>query len=100
MIVAGQGPGLVVPGVTFIGGPLQWSGANYFGSPSKGINSNSQPLVIDFSATVTAFGVDLRAFAGFGDTATADVYASGDTTLIGSDGDIALNGEGIPVFFG
>src|SRR5262245_45482503 len=97
----GQGPGLVVPGVSF---PLsihgQWNGAGYFGSPSRELLGGDPALVIDFSVPVQAFGVDLRAFSGFPATATMKVFASDDLTPIGTLAPITLVGAGIPVFAG
>jgi hypothetical protein len=104
-IVGGQGPGLVQSGLnfTFGTGGLQWDGAGYFGSPSKEILSGSpagQPLGIQFTGLVNAFGIDLRAFTGFGATATVNIFAPNDTTLIASVSGIALSSSGVPVFFG
>ncbi len=104
-ICNGQGPGLVVPGVsfTFGSGGGQWDGAGYFGSPSKEILSGvpaGQPLVIDFASSVGAFGVDLRAFSGFGATANAQIFGPDDTTLIGTLAGITLSSSGVPVFAG
>jgi hypothetical protein len=105
-IVNGQGPGLVQPDLdfTFASGLLQWDGAGYFGSPSKEILSGAppgQPLTITFtSGTVTAFGVDLRAFSGFGATADMKVFALDGTTLIGELSGITLPDTGVPVFAG
>jgi hypothetical protein len=97
----GQGPGLVVAGVSF---PLsvhgQWNGAGYFGSPTRDFLGGDPELVIDFSVPVEAFGVDLRAFAGFPGTATMIVFASDDVTPVGTLTPIALGGDGVPVFAG
>jgi hypothetical protein len=105
-IVNGQGPGLVQPDLdfTFGSGGLQWDGKGYYGSPSKEILSGflaGQPLTINFtSGAVTAFGVDLRAFTGFGATADMQVFALDGTTLIGEISGIALPNSGVPVFAG
>ena len=97
----GQGPGLVVPGISF---PLsvigQWNGAGYFGSPSRELLAGDPASVIDFGVPVQAFGVDLRAFAGFPGTATVTVFASDDVTPIGTLASIALGASGAPVFAG
>ena len=100
-----QGPGLVVGGVnfTFGSGGGQWDGPGYFGSTSKELLSGApagQPLTIDFTSGVTAFGVDLRAFSTFGATAALSVYASDDTTLIGTLPGIGLSADGALVFAG
>ena len=101
-VVNGQGPGLVVNGVTFVAGSsnLQWNGANYFGSPSKELVALSQPMNIDFSVPVNAFGLDLRAFTGFGDTATVTIFGTDDSTVLDIISPIGLAGTGVPVFFG
>ena len=101
-VVNGQGPGLVVNGVTFVAGSsnLQWNGANYFGSPSKELVALSQPMNIDFSVPVNAFGLDLRAFTGFGDTATVTIFGTDDSTVLDTISSIGLAGTGVPVFFG
>jgi hypothetical protein len=49
---------------------------------------------------VTAFGLDLRAFTGFGATADMKVFAPDGTTLIGDLPGIALPNSGVPVFAG
>jgi hypothetical protein len=99
-IANGQGPGLVVPGVTYTSSVLQWNGDTYYGSPSREILGNAQPFTIDFSASVDAYGVDLRAYTGFPAVAQMDVYATNDTTLIGTLAGIALGGVGSPFFVG
>jgi len=105
-IFAGQGPGLVIPGITILGPEsMQWDGPAYYGSPSKELltyNSfSNEPatLTIDFNTALDAFGVDLRAFQGFGATATMQVYAADDTTLVGTAPYI-LSDTGVPVFAG
>jgi hypothetical protein len=100
-VVNGQGPGLVVNGVTFVAGSsvLQWNGANYFGSPSKELVA-VKPMNIDFSVPVNAFGLDLRAFTGFGDTATVTIFGTDDSTVLDTISPIGLAGTGVPVFFG
>jgi hypothetical protein len=101
-VVNGQGPGLVVNGVTFVPGSsiLQWNGANYFGAPSKELLANDQPMTIDFSVPVDTFGVDLRAFQGFGDTATVTIFGTDDSTVLDTISPIDLADTGVPVFFG
>lgn len=102
-VMNGQGPGLVIPGVTFDGNPssiLQWNGVGYVGAPSREILANAQPLVIDFALPTQAFGVDLRAFTDFPADATLEVYAGDDTTLLASLNAISLSSSGVPVFAG
>jgi hypothetical protein len=97
----GQGPGLVQPGLTFSGaGSLQWNDAAYYGAPSRELLSNGAALNIDFASPVTAAGFDLRAFAGYAATASIEIYASDDTTQIGSIPTIVLANDGFPVFAG
>ncbi|GCL57062.1 PEP-CTERM sorting domain-containing protein [Microcystis aeruginosa] len=101
-VVNGQGPGLVVNGVTFVAGSsnLKWNRANYFGSPSKELVALSQTMNIDFSVPVNAFGLDLRAYQGFGDTATVTIFGTDDSTVLDTISPIGLAGTGVPVFFG
>ncbi|GCL53714.1 hypothetical protein NIES3806_10500 [Microcystis aeruginosa NIES-3806] len=101
-VVNDQGPGLVVNGVTFVAGSsnLKWNGANYFGSPSKELVALSQTMNIDFSVPVNAFGLDLRAYQGFGDTATVTIFGTDDSTVLDTISSIGLAGTGVPVFFG
>ncbi len=105
-IVNGQGPGLVVPGVTFTAPPgdgLQWDDVGYVGAPSKEILVGvpaGQPLGIDFAGAVGAFGVDLRAFTGFSATATMTIFAADDTSVIGVLSSLSLGGGGSPIFAG
>lgn len=96
-----QGPGLVNLGIAlnFTVG-LQWDGAGYFGSPSKEVLTGGQPLIIDFTSAVGAFGLDLRAFSGFGATATMQVLGTDDTTVLGTISGIVLGSDGLPVFAG
>ncbi len=103
-IVSGQGPNLVPAGVTFIfpnGGNLQWDGAGYYNSPSREILTNANnSLEIRFTVAAVAFGLDLRAFSGYGDSATVAVYAADKTTLLSSIPSLSLSGSGTPIFFG
>jgi hypothetical protein len=101
-ICNGQGPGLVVPGVSigFLVDTGQWNPAGFFGAPSREILSSRQPLVIDFTVPVQAFGVDLRAFSTFPATATIAIFATDDATSIGTLSSISLPTSGAPVFAG
>ncbi|HMT79954.1 MAG TPA: PEP-CTERM sorting domain-containing protein [Azonexus sp.] len=104
-ICNGQGPGLVNPGISLLksNGGFQWDAAGYFGAPSKEFLIGAgpgQPLVIDFTSAVTAFGLDLRAFSGFDDTASIDILAADDVTVIGTLSGVALSSSGVPVFAG
>ena len=101
-ICNGQGPGLVNPGIALnsTSGSFQWNGASYYGSPSKEFLLPGQPLIIDFTSAVGAFGLDLRAFSGFGATATMQVLGADDTTVLGTISGIVLGSGGLPVFAG
>lgn len=97
----GQGPGLVIDGVSFVfSGAGQWNGQSYFGAPSRELLSNGQPLVVDFTSPARAFGVDLRAFSGFPATAAISIYGADDSTLLGTITSINLASSGVPVFAG
>lgn len=98
----GQGPGLVIGGVSFVfsAGAGQWNGQSYFGAPSRELLSNGQPLVVDFTSPISAFGVDLRAFSGYPATAAIAVYGADDSTLLGTIASINLDSSGVPVFAG
>jgi len=104
-VLGAQGPGLVKPGIALIKAAgdsvyFQWNGAGYFGSPSKEFLVNTPPLIIDFTTAVGAFGLDLRAFAGYGASATMVVLGSDDFTVIGTISGIALGSGDPPVFAG
>ena len=94
----GQGPGLVVPGIDFVffGGVGSWDGTGYYGSTSKQILSNLRPLTIDFTTVITVFSVNIRAFTGYSAIASMTVYGPDDTTVIGTQSDIALSTRGVP----
>lgn len=101
----GQGPGLVPGGIeiTFGSGGGQVDAVGYYGATSMELLSGSpagQPLVVDFTDPVSAFGLDLRSFSGFAATAQVDLYTPDDSTLIGSISGIILPDTGLSVFFG
>jgi PEP-CTERM motif len=99
----GQGPGLVNAGISITAPSsfgFQWDGPGFFGAPSEELLTFDQPLIIDFSSAVGAFGLDLRAFFGYPTTATMVVLAADDTTVIGTVSGIALSSSGLPVFAG
>jgi hypothetical protein len=85
--------GWVIPGFTLGGGILQWNGVGYYAVPPKTVvmSDYTGSATIQFTAPVTAFGVDLYEFEGFGGTATAVVYATDDTTVL-----TTINGINIP----
>lgn len=98
----GQGPGLVLPGISFVFSPNsgQWNGPSYFGAPSKELLAAGQPLVVDFNSPVGAFGVDIRAFSGHPATVSISIYGADDSTLLGTITSINLPSSGVPVFAG
>jgi hypothetical protein len=112
-IIAGQGPGLIVPGLTIRaegpGNSLFWMGRNYFGQPSRDLLASigpfpsGQSILLDFTAPVTAFGLDLLPFSGgFNDSAIATVFARDDVTVLATVTGINLpsTDPATPVFFG
>jgi hypothetical protein len=102
-VVNSQGPNLVPAGVSFTfnsGFNLQWNGSSYYKSPSREILSNQNPLQISFTVAAKAFGVDLRAYAGYPATATVTVYAADNSTVLSTTTNLSLNTSGVPIFFG
>lgn len=98
-----QGPGLVGSGVEFSfgGGGGQWDGSGYLGSTSKEIVTGTPPnstLVITFTETVSAFGVNIRAFDGYPAMATMTIYGLDGTTVLGTVPSISLGTT--PIFEG
>ena len=99
--------GLVVPGLDIRWGLAsgQWNGAGRGGAPSKEILSGApgsppgEPLEIDFTQPVQAFGVDLRAFVNFGAKAQLKIFDA-DDKLINVDIQMDLPADGTPVFLG
>lgn len=83
-IVDGQGPGLVNPGATYSGGPIQWNGDTYFSLDTKTIliNGSTGEIDIDYGVFVQAVGIDTKGFSGFPWTGSMDVYNG--ATLIDS----------------
>ena len=75
-------------------------GAGYRGAPTEEVGAFGQPLIVSFPTPVTAFGVNIRAFAGAPDTATVTVYAPDGVTVIGTISGVALSTTGTPVFVG
>lgn len=99
--------GLVVPGINIRWGLAsgQWNGAGRGGPSSKDILSGApgsppgQPLEIDFTQPVQAFGIDLRAFVNFGAKAQLKIFDA-DDKLINVDIQKDLPANGTPVFLG
>ncbi len=103
-ITNGQGPGLVEPGARYLDpsqNQLQWNGDLYVGLESKTLLSNGTTGTIEllYDPVVTAMGVDLRAFQGFGYDGIFDVYDTADT-LLGSVSFHLANGGPENVFLG
>jgi hypothetical protein len=103
-LVNGQGPALVPAGVTIIfpgGGNLQWNGAGYYSAPSREILTNvNNAIEIQFTTAAKAFGVDLRAFAGYTETVTATVYAADKTTVLSTNSSLSPSSSGTALFYG
>jgi len=78
---------------------LQWSGPGYFGAPSKELLAFPDNLLVDFTTSVNAFGVDLREFQSFQSAAVITVYGTDDTTVLGTFNLVLLTG-GTPLFWG
>jgi hypothetical protein len=78
-IANGQGPGLVKDGAiysTAAGYGMQWNGDDYFGMESKTIGGNSGGLytAVWYTQPVTAMGLDVQVFSGYGGAHQARVY--------------------------
>ena len=103
-IYQGQGPGLVIDGVNFIGETgIQWNGKDWFGQNSRNIlsaYSGNPPatLYIDFLNPTNALGLDFSAFTGYPDVADINVYGPDKTSLLYS-GSVSVPGS-TPVFWG
>jgi hypothetical protein len=103
---AGQGPGLIVPGMQLLPGAaagdhLLWQGAGQYGFTSKNIGVDPGSLItIDFTTVVNAFGMDLLTYGSpYPNVNQVTVYAIDDTTVLGTFSNISLAGGQI-AFFG
>ncbi len=97
------GPGLVQPGVQYISSQqIGWNGDGYYGLSTNTLFSNSSDSTLEvlFTGTVNAFGLDLLAFDGYGDTANVAVLGADGTTVIFNSADLTLSGPTAPLFFG
>jgi hypothetical protein len=101
-----QGPGLVVDGVRFIGGPyFIWTSDGSSGLHSQTIRgaghifSSNPPMAFQFTQPTTAFGVDMELGANTSDTVTVTVFGPDLVTILGTMADIPVNGP-VPVFVG
>jgi hypothetical protein len=102
-ICNGQGPGLVDTNLTIsTTGTLQYNGPGYLGATSVELAGTGDQLNVDFLSAVgvAAFGLDLRAYIGFGGTATMNIFAADDSTLLGTISGIVLGSDGIAAFSG
>jgi hypothetical protein len=100
----GQGPGLVEPGANYLDPSqigLQWNGDNYFGINSKTLMAagNAGMMTITYSTAVTAMGIDLRAFSGFGYSGTVTVFDTSGAVISTTNISLASGGPE-SVFFG
>jgi hypothetical protein len=87
-------------GVTISGQNIQYNGPGYYGSTSHELNLFPYTGIFDFTSSVTAFGLDLRAYSGYPTTGSATIYAADDITAIAAIPTFNISGNGIPVFFG
>ncbi len=88
-VIAGQGPGIVNPGLRFTNiasnrnvDDLQLDRRSEFSIPSGSLLAEGGTLVIDFLVPITHAGFDFFQFDGFADTASVQVFASDDSTVI------------------
>ena len=95
----GQSTTALTPGASYTSGEFQLNGAGYFGAPSNELLSDSGALGVGFTGTVNAIGLDLRAYTGYGATATVTVYGKDGVTVLDTSS-VALGSGGAPVFFG
>ena len=99
---SGQGPGLVVPGIAFSDSStlpvaMQWNGSGYYGLPSRTL-SGGNDLIIRFTGTDSAFGVDLLTYTGAPDTVTVTLFDTSNHQIF-INASIVVSGP-TPVFFG
>ncbi len=97
-IVNSQGPNLVSPGLTFTGTNFQFDGVGYYNAVSREVLFNGNTMTINFASPTTAFGVDVRDFAGYSSTMTVTIYAPNDTTVLNTFSGISIADPAI--FFG
>jgi hypothetical protein len=82
-VANGQGPGLVIPGLSITDSSnLQWNSDGYFGLVTQSLSGGYGPLVVSFTSLTTAFGLDLETYSGYPNTFTVTVYAGDDTTVL------------------
>jgi hypothetical protein len=94
-VTLGQGPGLVVGGINVIdSGGLQWNGNNYLGLVTKSVSgvAPGSSTTIDFTQPTTAFGVNVETYQSFPITISATVFATDNTTILGTMSSISLPG--------
>jgi hypothetical protein len=99
----GQGPGLLVPGVTLTttSGPLVWQGNGFFSLPTKTMGTqSSSDMTIDFTSFVSAAGIDVLNYGGFPSTYNATVFALDDTTVVGTFLGVSFPSAVTPHFLG
>lgn len=98
----GQGPNLVMAGAVYSDPGqtgIQWNGHNYFGLQTKTILASTNTLVIDYTTAVTAMGLDLRGFEGFGWSGTVLVFDTSNNQVSSTPVSIT-NGGAENLFFG
>jgi hypothetical protein len=87
--------GVIISGST----SLQYNDPGYYGAPSHELNPFYDGT-FDFTAPVSAFGMDMRAYTEFASVISATIYAADDSTIIDSISEVTLDGNGAPIFFG
>ncbi len=84
-IFDGSGPGLVQPGATYSAPSLFWNGNNYFGLITQTLGDSTGwrdwQITIDFTTAVSAMGLDLQGYAGFGMEGTVSVFDTNNLLL-------------------
>jgi hypothetical protein len=101
-VANGQGPGLVVAGMTISDtSGLQWNGNSLLGLATKSVSGvgPSPSINIAFTQPTTAFGIDLETYQGFPTTISATVFATDNMTTLGTMSGVSVPGPS-PVFLG
>lgn len=77
---------------------FQFNALGYYGATGTELLANASVLRLNFLSTTSAFGIDLRAFQGYGDNALVTVFGT-DWTVLGS-ANVGLSSSGASSFFG
>ncbi len=77
-IFNGEGPGLVEPGARYSAPSLYWNGNGYFGLITQSLGDctgwRGYQITIDYDPPITAMGLDLQGYQGYGQDGTISVY--------------------------